>query len=165
MPVSVNAHQHQLPATPWRRTMSVTRVGVSLLKVVATSERPASHHGTERPEAKNSDVFFPARFAKNSAGKKQMNRVNKMMTQSMNCRCMRFFYSGSPENSARCYFPKTPKTSRMWLGWLGDGSRAIDDGDHQHRAIGVKHETEASSRGSMHPGVGVSIFLAPSLHY
>ena len=58
----------QLPATPLRRTMSVTRFGVSLLNVVATIESPASHHGTERPDAKNSDVLLPARLPKNSAG-------------------------------------------------------------------------------------------------
>ncbi len=54
--------------------MSVTRLGVSLLKVVATIERPASHHGTDRPEAKNSEVLLPARLPKNSAGTKQMSR-------------------------------------------------------------------------------------------
>ena len=37
--------------------MSVTRFGVSLLNVVATIESPASHQGTARPDAKNSDVF------------------------------------------------------------------------------------------------------------
>ena len=56
-PVSVNAHQTQLPATPFRRTMSVTRLGVSLLNVVATIDSPASHQGTARPETKNSDVL------------------------------------------------------------------------------------------------------------
>ena len=68
--------------------MSVTRFGVSLLKVVATIERPASHHGTERPEAKNSDVLLPARFPKNNAGPKQMSRVNATMNQSMSWRCI-----------------------------------------------------------------------------
>ena len=43
--------------------MSVTRFGVSLLNVVATIDRPASHHGTERPEAKNSDVLLPGALA------------------------------------------------------------------------------------------------------
>ncbi len=60
-PVRVKAHQTQLPATPWRRTMSVTRLGVSLEKVVATIDSPASHQGTARPEAKNSAVLLPAR--------------------------------------------------------------------------------------------------------
>ena len=57
--------------------MSVTRFGVSLLNVVATIESPASHHGTARPETKNSDVFFPARRAKNRAGTKQIASVSE----------------------------------------------------------------------------------------
>ena len=54
--------------------MSVTRFGVSLLNVVATIESPASHQGTARPEAKNSEVLCPARLPKNSAGTKQIRR-------------------------------------------------------------------------------------------
>ena len=78
----VKAHQHQLPETPWRRTMSVTRLGVSLLKVVATMDSPASHHGTDRPETKNSAVFFPARFPKNNAGTKQRSSEAATINQS-----------------------------------------------------------------------------------
>ena len=63
--------------------MSVTRFGVSLLKVVATIDRPASHQGTARPEAKNSDVFLPARLPKKSAGTKQISSETATMTQSM----------------------------------------------------------------------------------
>ena len=81
--MSTKAHHTQLPATPLRRTMSVTRLGVSLLKVVATIESPASHQGTERPEAKNSEVLLPARFPKKSAGTKQIRRQTTAMTQSM----------------------------------------------------------------------------------
>jgi hypothetical protein len=61
---------------------------VSLLNVVATIDSPASHHGTERPETKNSEVFFPARLPKNNAGKKQITRVTKTITQSISCKCM-----------------------------------------------------------------------------
>ena len=82
MPVSRNAHHTQLPATPLRRTMSVTRFGVSLLKVVATIDRPASHHGTERPEAKNSVVFLPARLPTKSAGAKQIRTAMAATNQS-----------------------------------------------------------------------------------
>ena len=82
-PVSTNAHHCQLPATPNLRTCSVTQLGVSLLKVVATIESPASHQGTERPEAKNSDVLLPARLPKNNAGTKQINNENITMTQSI----------------------------------------------------------------------------------
>ncbi len=82
MPVSTKAHHTQLPATPLRRTMSVTRFGVSALKVVATIDRPASHHGTARPDPKNSEVLRPARLPKNSAGPKQMSSDARTMTQS-----------------------------------------------------------------------------------
>src|SRR5215469_4828312 len=92
MPVRVKAHQHQLPATPWRRTISVTRFGVSLLKVVATIDNPASHHGTERPETKNSEVSLLARRPKNSAGKKQITRVINTIIQSTSSRWMALWF-------------------------------------------------------------------------
>ena len=62
--------------------MSVTRFGVSPLNVVATIDSPASHHGTARPEAKNSDVLWPARRPKNSAGPKQISSEATTMIQS-----------------------------------------------------------------------------------
>ena len=79
----VKAHHCQLPATPWVRTKLATRLGVSLEKVVATMERPASHHGTERPEAKNSAVLLPERLLTNSAGAKQMATEASAMIQSI----------------------------------------------------------------------------------
>src|SRR3954451_25477264 len=88
-PLSTNAHHCQFPATPYWRTCCVTQFGVSLLKVVATIHRPASHQGTDRPEAKNSAVFFPASLPKKSAGKKQMISVKATMAQSTSWRCMR----------------------------------------------------------------------------
>src|SRR3954463_891796 len=81
-PGSTIAHHCQLPATPYCRTCCVTQFGVSLLNVVATMERPASHQGTARPEAKNSEVLFPARLPKNSAGTKQIRIVAATITQS-----------------------------------------------------------------------------------
>jgi hypothetical protein len=59
---------------------------VSLEKVVATSEIPASHQGTDRPEAKNSEVFLPDRFPNASAGRKQIRMQAAAMIQSMVCR-------------------------------------------------------------------------------
>src|SRR3954463_8299311 len=88
----VNAHQRQFPATPSRRTISVTRFGVSLLKVVATIESPASHQGTDRPDTKNSDVFLPARLAKKNAGAKQIATHAAAITQSIQCRCMALIF-------------------------------------------------------------------------
>ncbi len=78
----VKAHHCQLPATPCVRTKLATRFGVSLEKVVATMEMPASHQGTERPEAKNSAVLLPERFPKNSAGTKQIATDRNAMIQS-----------------------------------------------------------------------------------
>ena len=58
-PVSKKAHHTQFPETPFVRTISVTKLGVSVEKVVATMENPKSHQGIFRPDKKNSDVFFP----------------------------------------------------------------------------------------------------------
>jgi hypothetical protein len=63
--------------------MSVTRFGVSLLNVVATIESPASHQGTDRPDAKNSAVLFPDRREKNKEGMKQIANDATTMTQSI----------------------------------------------------------------------------------
>ena len=82
-PVRTNAHHCQLPATPYWRTCCVTQLGVSLLKVVATMDRPANHQGTDRPDAKNSVVLFPERLEKKSAGIKQIASEAKTMIQSM----------------------------------------------------------------------------------
>ena len=92
--------------------MSVTRLGVSLLKVVATIDNPASHHGTERPETKNSEVFWPARRAKKSAGTKQINRVMTTMTQSIRCRCIMMLahYAQAPRQLSRR--KSNPKSAR-----------------------------------------------------
>src|SRR5437588_10761007 len=68
--------------------MSVTRLGVSLLNVVATIEKPASHHGTARPETKNSDVLLLARRPKKSDGAKHTTSVIAMTIQSRATRCM-----------------------------------------------------------------------------
>ena len=87
-PVRVKAHHCQLPATPCVRTKLATRLGVSLENVVATMEMPASHQGTERPEAKNSAVFLPERLPKKSAGTKQMAIEKSAMIQSMARSCI-----------------------------------------------------------------------------
>jgi hypothetical protein len=51
--------------------------------VVATIEVPISHHGAERPEAKNSLVPFPARRAKKSAGANAAARQMAITIQSI----------------------------------------------------------------------------------
>src|SRR3954469_14410865 len=100
-PVSANAHQTQFPATPLRRTISVTRLGVSALNVVATIDRPASHQGTARPEAKNSEVLRPARRPKNKAGPKQISSEAATMSQSRRVRRIRGRRSVSEVGSDR----------------------------------------------------------------
>jgi len=74
--------------TPPVRTKSVTRFGVSVEKVVATIEVPISHHGAERPEAKNSAVPVLARRAKKSAGAKAAVRQIAITIQSIVASCM-----------------------------------------------------------------------------
>jgi len=56
---------------------------VSLENVVATIESPASHQGTDRPDAKYSDVLPPDRRAKNRAGTKQIAIDAITMAQSI----------------------------------------------------------------------------------
>ena len=77
-----NAHHSQFSATPRSRTRLVTRLGVSVLKVVATIETPTSHQGAARPDVKNSVVFLPARLAKKIAGRKEMMMLAAMIAQS-----------------------------------------------------------------------------------
>src|SRR5690606_5847126 len=88
MPVSRKAHHTQLLATPCSRTRFVTRLGVSVLKVVATIEMPRSHQGAACPEVKNSAVLRPARRAMSSAGTKESTIEATTMSQSRVVRCM-----------------------------------------------------------------------------
>src|SRR5690349_23748941 len=123
-PLSTNAHHCQFPATPYWRTCCVTQFGVSLLNVVATIESPASHHGTERPEAKNSEVLFPASFPKKRAGKKQMIRMTTVMTQSTVCRCM-----GADDTSAGHGLLRPHRNHRLHGRRASRGGNARQHGD------------------------------------
>src|SRR5688572_10004174 len=91
MPVSRNAHQAQLVATPPSRTRMVSRFGVSLLNVVATIDTPISHHGAARPEVKNSVVLDPARRIRWMAGTNEITIEMMTMAQSSEINC-----TGSP---------------------------------------------------------------------
>ena len=77
-----NDHQTQFSDTPRSRTRFVTRFGVSVLKVVATIDTPTSHHGTERPDVKNSAVLRLARRAKKMAGRNETTMLAAMTSQS-----------------------------------------------------------------------------------
>src|SRR5882724_11189120 len=83
MSVSRKLHHNQFSATPRSRTMFVTRLGVSVLNVVATIDMPTSHHGAERPDVKNSEVLEPARRQKKSAGMNETAMLVAMMIQSI----------------------------------------------------------------------------------
>jgi len=82
MPVSRKAHQAQLPATPFLRTMSVTRLGVSAEKVVATMDMPNSHQGMLRPDRKYSEELLPARFETSNPIRRERRKKAMMMPQS-----------------------------------------------------------------------------------
>src|SRR5450759_3154120 len=82
MPVRRKAHQTQLDATPPSRTRFVTRLGVSVLKVVATIDTPISHHGAARPDVKNSAVLLPARRAIQRAGMNEATIAPASICQS-----------------------------------------------------------------------------------
>jgi len=58
-PVIKNDHQTQFPDTPLFLTISVTKFGVSVEKVVATIEIPRSHQGIVRPDKKYSEELLP----------------------------------------------------------------------------------------------------------
>ena len=88
MPVSRNDHHTQFSATPPSRTRFVTRFGVSVENVVATSEMPISHHGACRPAAKNSVMFRPARRASTIAGTNVTPSESTTITQSSVVKCM-----------------------------------------------------------------------------
>src|SRR5438874_7258670 len=95
MPVSRNAHQSQLFATPFSRTRFVTRFGVSVLNVVATIDTPTSHHGAARPEVKNSAVLALARLARRIAGRKDTTTDATTMNQSSGTRRIAKIYATS----------------------------------------------------------------------
>src|SRR4029079_3034155 len=114
-----------MPATPSRRTMSVTRFGVSALNVVATIDSPASHQGTARPEAKNSDVLRPARWAKNNAGPKQIKSETATISQSSGERCMDAAESmrSRPDGRAKSGHERMCYDQGSFLNFSADTSR------------------------------------------
>ena len=59
IPVNKKHHHTQFPETPEVLTISVTKLGVSVEKVVATIDKPNNHQGMVRPDRKNSEEFLP----------------------------------------------------------------------------------------------------------
>src|SRR5690554_416975 len=83
MPVNKNAHHTQLPDTPFFLTISVTRLGVSAEKVVATMETPNSHHGIFLPERKNSLALLPAVLDANNPISVEITKKPIIIAQSV----------------------------------------------------------------------------------
>ena len=88
MPVSRKAHHAQLPATPLTLTMSVTKLGVSAEKVVATIEIPSNHQGIFLPDRKNSSLLCPDFLATANPMIRVMIKNRTMMIQSVWLSCM-----------------------------------------------------------------------------
>ena len=88
MPVNRKAHQTQFPETPLVLTISVTRLGVSVEKVVATIEVPSNHHGRLRPERKNDSELPPARRLTNMPIAREVKMKPPTMAQSTQFSCI-----------------------------------------------------------------------------
>src|SRR5437867_13144216 len=83
MPLITIDHQSQLPAMPYLTVRPVTTSGVSAANVVATIDVPASHHGTLRPERKNSSDEEPARREESSAMAAEATKEGTKTAQSV----------------------------------------------------------------------------------
>ena len=77
------AHQTQFPETPLFRTISVTKLGVSVEKVVATIDTPNNHQGMFRPERKNSLLEDPALLETKIPIKREIEKKPIMIAQSI----------------------------------------------------------------------------------
>ena len=118
MPVIKNAHQTQLPETPFWRTMSVTKFGVSALNVVATMEIPNSHQGIFRPDKKNSFELEPAFLDTRRPMIKKKTKNKAIIPQSIKDSCIlneklngliRTFYQIRTEKIEKLF------NSKLWI--------------------------------------------------
>ena len=80
--MSKKAHQAQFPETPWVLTISVTKLGVSAEKVVATIEIPNNHQGIFRPDKKKSLTLCPAERAAHIPIARETMKKAAIMAQS-----------------------------------------------------------------------------------
>ena len=104
--ITTKAHQSQFWLTPPVLTMSVTRFGVSVEKVVATMEVPRSHQGSFLPARKNSSVPWPARRAKYRPTTRTTRPYSPTTTQSDAVNCM--------TSPFPCRYPQSRITSLMY---------------------------------------------------
>src|SRR5690606_37771449 len=127
-------------ATPLSRTRLVTRLGVSVLKVVATMETPISHQGAACPEVKNSEVLDPARRAMSSAGMSPMASEATMIAQSVGARCMRWERGHAERGASRAGSLEGP------LFICGSGQAIGRPGVEQPVGCGENHRDGVAGR-------------------
>ena len=82
------AHQTQFPETPLVRTMSVTKLGVSVENVVATIERPNIHQGMFLPDRKKALALLPEDFETKTPIPNEIKKNTKIMSQSIKASCI-----------------------------------------------------------------------------
>ena len=87
-PVIKKAHHTQLPETPLDLTISVTKLGVSVEKVVATIESPKSHQGILLPERKYSLALLLEDFETYIPIPKEIAKNKKIIIQSSAVICI-----------------------------------------------------------------------------
>src|SRR5213078_2658196 len=127
MPVTAKAHHTQFWLTPPLRTRSVTRFGVSVENVVATSDTPSSHHDNRRPDRKNSARPEPARRITASPTARQRRPYSASTTQSQpfsRMRVARIRPSGSRGTAQRRQGARPPAVHP--LGPPGGSCRTTD---------------------------------------
>ena len=90
-PVIRKAHQTQFPETPLFRTISVTKLGVSVEKVVATIDTPNNHQGIFRPERKNSLLEDPALLETQTPIKSEIEKKLIIIAQSIPTKSIIYF--------------------------------------------------------------------------
>ena len=83
-PVKRKTHHTQFPDTPFVLTMSVTKLGVSVEKVVATIEIPSNHQGIVLPDKKYWEVFFDEVFDTENPITSTSNKKNMIIAESIN---------------------------------------------------------------------------------
>src|SRR5687767_9649127 len=149
-------HQSQFPATPFSATMPVTASGVSAANVVATIDVPASHHGNDRPETKNSETFLPARRVYASPTAAESRKYAPTMIQSRDV-----IGSGSPAIPQSCV--GDPFARRYDRIGNGDLNGIVHGAAQRHvllilapriDAIGEKHDEQIALEVDPQAGAG-----------
>ena len=120
-------------------------------------ESPASHHGTERPEAKNSAVLLPERLPKNSAGTKQMATESER-DDPVECvklhRKLRVYSAGPRFGVKECDRRIRNRSARPARAHFGEiGAAAEDHGAAAETGAGEARAEGAGGHGGIHQAV------------